>query len=272
MLARIFVTLCRLPGFKKKLWRAWYEYLAGSLRTPEWTFMNYGYAPSDGRTLALRDTDEAERQCIQLYEHVAGAVDLSGCSVLEVGSGRGGGSSFIKRYLGAQRMTGVDLSKNAVEFSRATHRVDGLEFRVGDAENLPFNDGAFDAVVNVESSHCYPSFEKFLSEVRRVVRPGGHFLYADFRDRKNVDSWRSTLRASGLTMVRETTITENVVASLNRDNDRKLELIHRLVPSILRRSIFNFAGVRGSALYESMRTGELVYMSFVLRKSPNFSD
>jgi SAM-dependent methyltransferase len=266
MLGRIFIALCGLPGFKKRLWRAWYEYLAGAHRAPEWTFMNYGYAASEAQTLELAAADEPDRHWIQLYDHVAGAVDLNGRMVLEVGSGRGGGSSFIKRYMRTVRMIGVDLSKNAVEFSRAMHRIDGLEFRIGDAENLAFNDCSFDAVINVESSHCYPSFEKFLFEVRRVLRPGGHFLYADFRDRGTVELWRNTLRSSELAVLREIDITPNVVAALDQDSDRKIELIDRLIPSILRPSFLDFAAVRGSALFEAFRSGRLVYMSFVLRK------
>ena len=60
MLGRIFIALCGLPGFKKKLWRAWYGYLAGSNRAPEWTFMNYGYATTEAKTLALTETDELD--------------------------------------------------------------------------------------------------------------------------------------------------------------------------------------------------------------------
>jgi ubiquinone/menaquinone biosynthesis C-methylase UbiE len=228
--------------------------------------MNYGYAPPVPWTLELNEQDQPNRHFIQLYEHVTSAVDLRGSAVLEIGSGRGGGSSFIKRYKGAARMIGVDLSKNAVDFSRATHRIEGLEFRVGDAENLPFDDSCFDAVINVESSHCYPSFEKFLSEVWRVLRTGGHFLYADFRGREAVEGWGHLLRSSALEVLCETDITANVAAALDRDNERKLELIDRMIPSILRPSFLEFAAVRGSALFEAFESGELVYKSFILRK------
>jgi len=268
MLGRIFIALCRLPGFKKRLWRAWYEYLAGSHRSREWTFMNYGYAAADPPTLVLSEADEPDRHCIQLYDHVAGPVDLTGRVVLEVGSGRGGGSSYISRYMRTAQMIGMDLSKNAVELSRATHRLKGLEFRVGDAEHLPFEDGSLDAVINVESSHCYPSFERFLSEVWRVLQPGGHLLYADFRDRRTVELWRNTLRRFKFTVLRETDITANVVAALDRDSDRKLDWINRLIPGILRHSFLDFAAVRGSALFESFRSGQLVYLSFILQKPP----
>ena len=266
MLGKIFIALCEVPGFKKVLWRTWYEYLAGSQRAPEWTFMNYGYAANDGEALALKPGDERDRNSVQLYDHVAGAVDLKGQSVLEVGSGRCGGASFIKRYLHPARMVGVDLSRNAVRFSEAMHRVPGLEFRTGDAEHLPFNEGTFDAVVNVESSHCYPSFEKFLSEVCRVLRSGGHFLYADFRSRTETDAWRSALRNSGLTVLRETDITPNIIAALEKDDDRKFDLIRRLIPRVLQPSFLDFAAVRGSTVFEAFRTGQLVYMSFDLTK------
>ena len=266
MLGRIFIALCTLPGFRKRLWRAWYEYLAGSYRVTEWAFMNFGYAVSDVKTLSLAEADEPDRHCIQLYDHVAGTIDLSGCTVLEVGSGRGGGSSFIRRYKRPARMVGVDLSKKAVDFCRVTHRMDGLEFRVGDAERLPFQDNSFDAVINVESSHCYPAFETFLSEVRRVLRPGGYFLYADFRERTAVDAWRSALERSGLEILHETIITPNVVTALERDSDRKREWIDQIIPGIIRPSFLEFAAVRGSGLFESFRSGKLVYISFVFRR------
>jgi SAM-dependent methyltransferase len=267
MLGRIFIALAGVPGLKKLLWRTWYNYLARSHRAPDWTFMNYGYATSEPNSLALAAADEADRNWIQLYHHVAGSIDLSGLTVLEIGSGRGGGSSFIKRYLKPARMIGLDLSKHAVELSRKRHPMDGLEFRIGDAERLPFEDGTMDAVINVESSHCYPSFDRFLAEVHRVLRPGGHFLYADFRNRENVQTWRKSLQDCGLILLRETDITANVVTALERDNERKLALIDRLVPKRLRASFLDFAAVKGSALFEGFSTGRISYRSFVLQRS-----
>jgi SAM-dependent methyltransferase len=269
MLGRVFITLCALPGFKKKLWRALYNYLARSQRSDDWTFMNYGYAAPDGNTLPLEPSDEPDRHCIQLYYHVVGSLNLEQSTVVEVGSGRGGGASFIKRYLRPGQMIGVDLSINAVKLCKQRHSIAGLEFRVGDAESLPFDDASIDAVVNVESSHCYPSFEKFAGEVYRVLRPGGHFLYADFRDRASAETWRKALQGSGLSLLTETDITSNVLTALDRDNDRKLALIHRMVPKPLQPSFNDFAGMKGTVVYEGFRAGQLVYRSFVLQKTKN---
>src|SRR5215213_1645074 len=85
------------PLLRKFLWRWWYSKLARQIRNDEWTFMNYGYAPGDpgAMDLPLEAADEADRLCIQLYEHVTKPAVLSGKDVLEVGSGRGGGMSYV---------------------------------------------------------------------------------------------------------------------------------------------------------------------------------
>ena len=266
MLGRIFIVLCGVPGLKKFLWRTWYDYLARSYQAPDWTFMNYGYATSQQDSLVLDAADDADRHWIQLYHHVARTIDLQGARVLEVGSGRGGGSSFIKRYLKPRQMIGMDFSKHAVGLSQKRHRMNGLEFRVGDAESLPFEEGTLDAVINVESSHCYPSFDRFLAEVRRVLRPGGHFLYADFRAQESVPAWEKSLNHSGLMVLQQSDITANVVAALERDDQRKLALINDIVPKRLRASFLDFAAVKGSELFEGFRTGKFSYQSFVLQK------
>jgi len=272
MLARIFIALCALPGCKKKVWRVLYDFLARSQRSDEWTFMNYGYAAADGDTLPLEPADEPDRHCIQLYHHVVRAVNLQRQTVAEVGSGRGGGASFIKRYLGPRHVIGVDLSARAVALCRARHLIENLEFRVGDAEHLPLEDSSVDAVINVESSHCYPSFDMFVSEVQRVLRPGGNFLYADFRDRGNLEPWRKSLEHSGLSLIGEIDITNNVLIALDRDNERKLDFINRIVPGPFQAAFNDFAGMRGTSVYEGFRTGRLIYMSFVLRKTGNASE
>jgi len=266
MIAELFVALCRVPSLKKRLWREWYEFLARRYRAADWIFMNYGYAKDDATLLRLDDHDEVDRYCIQLYNHVAGAINLRGLNVLEVGSGRGGGASFVKRYLSPAQMTGIDLSKAAVEFCQRRHPVPGLHFKVGDAEHLPFDDAWFDAVINVESSHCYPSLPGFFSDVHRVLKPNGHFLYADLHDHNTLGEWRQCLKTAGFVIVQESDIVSNVLASLDRDNQRKLTLIDRLVPSILRPSFLNFAAVRGSRMYEAFRSGSLAYRSFVAQR------
>ena len=110
---------------RKRLTRGWYQFLSFMDRRVSMIFMNYGYAPpDDGATppLELEPGDESDRYCIQLYHRVASAVDLRGKQVLEVGSGRGGGSSYVARYLRPRLLTGMDYAARAVRFSERAHR------------------------------------------------------------------------------------------------------------------------------------------------------
>jgi SAM-dependent methyltransferase len=238
-------------------------------RGADWAFMNYGFVDLDAGAapLVLDPADEPDRFCIQLYHRVAGAVDLRARDVVEVGCGRGGGCSYIGRYLQPRSVVGVDLSRHGVSLCTRYHARPGLAFLQGDAESLPLEDNSFDVVVNVESSHCYGSMPRFLSEVRRVLRPGGYFLFADLRPAGEVAALREHVRTSGLQLLQEETITPGVLAALARDSERKRALIHRKVPRLIRRQIREFAGLPGSRVYEDFRHGRAEYVRFVLRKA-----
>jgi len=265
LFSSIGVAAYRFPAVRRFLWRGWYQFLARQYPDRKWTFMNYGHRPTHGALpLALAVEDEADRSCIQLYQIVAGAVDLTGREVLEVGSGRGGGASFVARYLWPNRVVGVDLSPLAVAFCRARHRAPGLSFEVGNAERLGFEAASFDAVINVESSHCYGDLTAFVREVRRVLRPNGHFLYADFRPRTQLNTWREAL-CTGLKLVLERDITPGVIAALDVDDDRKRSLINQRVARPLASAFRQFAALRGTALYDKFRDGSVVYRAFVFQ-------
>ena len=88
-----------------------------------------------------------------------------------MGSGRGGGASYISRHLKPKSVVGIDISKNAVRLCKSTHQYPNLSFYVGDSEKIPFEDESFDVVLNVESSHCYGNILLFLTEVKRVLKP-----------------------------------------------------------------------------------------------------
>lgn len=257
------------PTLRKPLVRRMYHLVNLLDTTGDMLFMNYGYAPLDPgqRGLELRAEDEANRYSIQLYHRVAGAVDLRGKDVLEVGCGRGGGASFILRYLGPRSLVGVDFSWQGIRFAHRWHHLDGLAFVQGDAEALPFPPASFDAVVNVESSHCYPSMERFLQEVVRVLRPQGYFLFADLRHRDQVETLRHQVAQSGLRICQEELITPQVVRALELDSDRKNALIRKKVFPLARPAVREFAAVKGSQGYEFFRSGTWQYLRFVLQKA-----
>jgi SAM-dependent methyltransferase len=255
-------------GAHKLMVRGWYQFLSFMDRRASMIFMNYGYAPTgDGEAaVGLRPEDEKDRYCIQLYHHVAAAADLRGKDVLEVGCGRGGGASYVARYLGPGAMTGLDFAANAVAFCRRTHRHENLTFARGDAEHLPFADATFDVVLNVESSHCYPDPGRFLREAARVLRPGGALLFADMRSRPSMDALRQQFQGAGLVVVEDEEITANVVRALELDNARKLGLIQVECPRVFRPLFRCFAGIEGTSSNNAFRDGDWVYWRFALTK------
>jgi ubiquinone/menaquinone biosynthesis C-methylase UbiE len=255
------------PTIGRVFVRLWYQVITPFDSARAMTFMNYGYADPDGADrLELDPADEVNRYCIQLYHHLTRAVDIAGRDVLEVGCGRGGGSDFIARYLKPRSVTGLDLAHKAVSFCTSHYTAPGLNWVQGDAEALKFPDESFDVVINVESSHYYRSMARFLSEVRRVLRPGGHLLLVDFRSRRDVPRWRAQFDTSGLEVIREETITPNIFRALALDNQRKLDLIHGHVPWLFRKVFKEFASTQGTATWESFRQSHWEYLSFILRK------
>ena len=247
--------------------RTWYEALVVIDREKQISFMNYGYAGLDPNedSLVLDETDEPNRYAIQMYHHVASAIDLSDKDVVEIGSGRGGGAAYIARQLKPKSMLGIDLSNNAIEFCKQQYSLDRLSFARGDAEAIPLPDNSVDVLINVESSHCYGSMERFLSEVRRILRPGARFLFADHRDREQLPVLRRQFEDARFEIIRETDITANVVRALELDNQRKRELIHSASPRVLWHEAEEFAALVGTRAYESFRTQDSPYVSFVLR-------
>lgn len=256
------------PFLRRMMWRWWYSRLAKRYKGSDWTFMNYGHVPPAGEPpLALRPEEEPDRFCAQLYHRVASGAPLAGKEVLEVGSGRGGGASFVARYHAPAKITGADFSPQAVALCQKRHAsVANLSFVVGDAENLPFPDARFDAVLNVESSHCYGHVDKFYAEVARVLRPGGVFLYTDFRATEDVPAWHAALAAPGWERVAFEDITDAVADAMEADDARKRALIAEFIPPRFQHLFGEFAGLVGGQMHTGFRTRKIQYHRFVFRK------
>jgi SAM-dependent methyltransferase len=112
------------------------------------------------------------------YEHLhryafAGEL-VRGRTVLDAACGEGYGSALLAAA--AARVTGVDLSPEAVAHARDRYRLPNLSFEEADCRHLPFGDDAFDAVVSFETLEHLDDHDGLLREFRRVLRPGGFLL------------------------------------------------------------------------------------------------
>lgn len=92
--------------------------------------------------------------------------------LLDVGCGPGGNIRFLRDF---GTVTGVDEAQIALDFAKGC----GYEtLQLGDAEALPFPDGAFDAAACLDCLEHIRGDERALAEIFRVLKPGGTFLLA----------------------------------------------------------------------------------------------
>ncbi|MGV0784779.1 phthiotriol/phenolphthiotriol dimycocerosates methyltransferase [Mycolicibacterium sp. XJ775] len=231
-------------------------------------FLDAGYETDPPVGLELEPVDEPNRPSIQLYHTTAAQTDIAGKRVLEVGCGHGGGASYLTRYLRPASYTGLDLNGRGIEFCQRFHQVPRLSFIQGNAQALPFPDASFDAVVNIESSHCYPDFPGFLREVARVLVNGGHLLYVDLRKRKHVPEWEAQLADSPLNIMAEHNINAEILRGLDTmwGAPATHERFKRHTPLLLRRLSKGVAGAPGHGLHRAVATGDIAYRMYHLSK------
>jgi SAM-dependent methyltransferase len=178
-------------------------------------FLNLGYVPMAGPSASRVELPDhyLNRNSARLVLEVIGDCDLAGRRVLDVGCGRGGAVHVITEFFEVGTLCGVDLSPAAIAFCRASHGHDHVAFHVGDAERLPFPDGSFDVVLNIESSSTYPDIGAFCHQVSRVLAPGGMFLYTDGMPVERFAECGTALRRLGLGLELDRDITANVLRS-----------------------------------------------------------
>lgn len=257
--------LYAVGSVRRFLWRHWYPLVTRLLRREEVLFLNYAF--DEAQPIPLGAKDEPHRAWIQLYHKTASQADLAGKDVLEVSCGHGGGASYLTRTFGPRTYVGIDINPDGIRYCQRRHDVQGLRFMKGDAEALPFPDGSMDVILNIEASHCYGSFPGFLEEVKRVLRPGGCLLYADFRPAADTDAWHSTLQTCGLGLENWEDITGAVLRGMERNSAQSAALVSRFLPRFLQGFGRDFAGVRGSKMYNEFERREHVYRLYALRKA-----
>jgi SAM-dependent methyltransferase len=244
-----------------------YPWMTRRLAGHDVILMNNGYEEDPPLGLELDDSDEPSRFPIQLYHATATqAGHLAGKRVLEVGCGHGGGASYLTRTHHPAYYTGLDLNPAGIEFCRNRHQIPNLDFVRGNAEDLPLPDESFDAVINVESSHCYPHLDVFLNEVARVLSPGGHFLYTDSRPRELLDDWDAALAKAPLQMVSQRDIRVEVMrgmqtqwelASMSKGDQRALKQLFGLRDDM---------DMRNGKIYQELETGGFAYRLYCFAK------
>ncbi len=159
---------------------------------------------------------------------------IGGKRVLEIGCGNGIQALYLMEKYGPEFLKAIDLNKANIDIARGEaerNGTSGVEFDTGDAQDLlSIEDHSFDVVVNIESAFHYPDKPAFLREIKRVLKPGGHFLIADiisdpksgtaskrkWKEGMQLNHWprekyETELAAAGLEILRFNDITDEVI-------------------------------------------------------------
>lgn len=99
--------------------------------------------------------------------------------VLDIGSGTGSLASAIARRHQRAHVTGIDPSKEYIEYASSINPFPGrVEFQSGDAQDLKLPSASFDAALSLLVFNFIPDAGKALAELRRVIKPGGRISAA----------------------------------------------------------------------------------------------
>jgi 2-polyprenyl-3-methyl-5-hydroxy-6-metoxy-1,4-benzoquinol methylase len=102
--------------------------------------------------------------------------DLHDLTLLDIGCSTGIMADALAPHF--KKIVGIDIDTNAIQFARSTFHRSNLEFIFQDCLCLGFKDDAFDLIVCAHVYEHVPDPESLLSEVHRVLRPGGICYFA----------------------------------------------------------------------------------------------
>lgn len=107
---------------------------------------------------------------------------IEGAVVLDIACGAGYGSDLLATR--ATKVYGFDISTEAVDYAKAHYPSKKIEFRVSDATKIDLPDGGVDRVVSFETIEHVKDYDKFVREVKRVLKPGGQFIVSTPNDKE----------------------------------------------------------------------------------------
>lgn len=133
--------------------------------------------------------DEISRSIADAIEHAVERLQPGqGERVLDLATGTGWGSRIIAQRFPSAKLTGADIADTMLDHARSQAALQKLpiDYRHADAENLPFEAGAFDAVVSTFGVMFVGKPEAAAAELGRVVKKGGRVVLATWTPDGNV--------------------------------------------------------------------------------------
>ncbi len=111
------------------------------------------------------------------FKNISQMIEPVKGEVLDIGSADGTFTKIIADYSKTKKVIGIDILENSVKYARKRFKKDKrMRFLVADAHQLPFKDKRFQAVFCLEALEHIYNPQKVLSEIKRVLKPGGYLI------------------------------------------------------------------------------------------------
>jgi ubiquinone/menaquinone biosynthesis C-methylase UbiE len=146
---------------------------------------------------------QSKKGAIDLTKKLLTFVEFDGKQdFLEVGCGNGVVTRYLAREYGGT-ITGIDIDPQQIEMAKKdASGIDNIRYYEADATSLLFRDRAFDIVLSFGVMHHIENWLDALKEVKRVLKHGGYFLYADIIYPERITSMdRSSSMSFGLVTI-----------------------------------------------------------------------
>ena len=134
---------------------------AGDATVPPLPFTGERYVPQLGGDIRLE----------HLHRYALARELARGKSVLDIACGEGYGANLLAAV--AADVTGVDTAQDAVSHARIKYKRDNLSFKTGSCLQIPMQNKSVDLAICFETLEHIAEHEKFMAELRRVLKPGG---------------------------------------------------------------------------------------------------
>ncbi len=201
-----------------------------------------GHDPNTLTEAVLQDYDQDHYGGISSTERLADDAEIEQSHhVLDVCSGMGGPARYLAFHRGC-RVTGLDLTESRIEGARNLTSLAGLDhlvdYHLGDAQAMPFEDDSFDVAISQEALLHVPDKAAMIAECARVLKPGGVLAFTDLSRAKPLEAEAMAKLGPALASVNFATMAAyrywleahefEVVVAFDRSEELKAILTERL--------------------------------------------
>lgn len=128
-------------------------------------------------------------------------------SILELGCGKGTTTFCITQKFPEASIIALDYDAKQIGLARKSYHLPNVNFVVGDAEELIYDNNSFDLVIGILALHHMPNWRNAIAEIYRVLKPKGYFVLKDmhsfFHGKISMNNYISEMEKVGFTIVQQ---------------------------------------------------------------------